>query len=159
MRITFGVLIVSASLMLASFAHADMSSLDPEHFLDPYDQDTVALIESDLAALAHAERAEVLLQEPDLSAPIEVAPAVEPLSEAAVAGATLKVREQAGAAAPEAAVDNQQVDATGFVPLTAVTEAQPTAPGDESTELTLIKAPSVEQTSAPEGEGSAAMLQ
>jgi hypothetical protein len=159
MRITFGVLVVSASLMLASVAYANMSSLDPEHFLDPHEQDTVALIASDLAALAQVERAKGLPREPELSASSDVAPAVEPLSEGTTAAANAEVIEQEVAAAPELAVENEPSEATGSLPLTAMTDAQPTALGDENAELALIDAPGAVQTSAPEGAAAAAALQ
>ena len=50
MYFPFKVFAFTAGLALATAAHAETSALDPEHFLDPQQEETSALIAQDLAS-------------------------------------------------------------------------------------------------------------
>ena len=52
MYFRFRVLVLTGSLVVAAASFAQASPLDPEHFLDPYQEEMSALIAQDLAALA-----------------------------------------------------------------------------------------------------------
>jgi hypothetical protein len=148
MRIAFGALIVSASLMLASVAHANMSSLDSEHFLDPHEQDTLALIASDLAAVGEAERIAALPREPEMIATIERTSAEEVQAEAAVRVPAPEAHDTEVAVAAEAAQENVQVEATGSLPLTPAADTQPSVSASEGDQLALSSPEPVDQTSS-----------
>ncbi len=148
MRIAFGALVVSASLMLASVAHANMSSLDAEHFLDPHEQDTLALIASDLAAVGEAERVAALVKTPDMVATIEMTPAEEIQTEAAAVEPVPEARDTEIAVAPEAAQESVQVEATGALPLTPAADTQPSVSAAEGDQLALASPEPVDQVSS-----------
>jgi hypothetical protein len=52
MYFPFRVLALTGSLVVAAASYAQASPLDPDPFLDPHHEDTLALIAQDLAALA-----------------------------------------------------------------------------------------------------------
>jgi hypothetical protein len=52
MYFPFAILALTGSLAVAAVSYAHASPLDPEHFLDPRQEETFALIAEDLAALA-----------------------------------------------------------------------------------------------------------
>jgi hypothetical protein len=52
MYFPFRVLALTGSLVVAAASYAQASPLDPDHFLDPHQEETLALIAHDLAALA-----------------------------------------------------------------------------------------------------------
>jgi hypothetical protein len=72
MRIRFQILAFAAGLTFATASQAQISPFDPEHFLDPLQEETFALVAQDLAALGIGsisvdtvgETAAVAFQEP-----------------------------------------------------------------------------------------------
>jgi hypothetical protein len=72
MQIRFHILAFAAGLTFATASQAQISPFDPEHFLDPLQEETLALVAQDLAALAIgsisvetvSETAAVAFQEP-----------------------------------------------------------------------------------------------
>jgi hypothetical protein len=143
MRITLSALVVSASLLLSGVAQANMSSLDSEHFLDPYEQGTLALIAADLATAGQSAAASVLPQEPEVVAIVEVTPAIEP--QAAALEPTPEPREVEAAAAPAVVEDGLQ-EATGSIPLAETSSGSPEGEGEQ---LALTGTIPVDQTSIP----------
>jgi hypothetical protein len=142
MRITLSALVVSASLLLSGVAQANMSSLDSEHFLDPHEQDTLALIAADLATAGQSATATVLPQEPEVVAAVEVTPAVGP--QAAALELIPEPREAEAAAAPEVIQDGLQ--ATGSLPVAETSSGSPEGEGEQ---LALTSTVPVDQTSSP----------
>src|SRR5829696_2366764 len=133
MRITLSALIVSAGLMLSGVAQANMSSLDPEHFLYPDEQETLALIAADLAAAGQNTPAAVLPQQPEGIAAIEITPAVEP--QAAALEPAPERHEAEAVTTLQVPEEGIQMEVTGSLP---VAETQSASPERKSQEPTLI---------------------
>ncbi len=141
MRIPFRALVLSGSLMLSTVVHADISALDSEHFLDPYEQETIAIIATDLARAGETVTATLPPQEPEGIAAIETTLAPEPQIETSAMAESLP---EVSASASEAATISEpdQVEATGSLPVVSTMQTEPPSSGEEG-ELVVMTSQSL----------------
>ena len=140
MYIPFRALVLSAGLMLSTAAYADFSAFDSEQFLDPHEQDTIALIAADLAKAGETVATTMSPQEPEVVAAVEPALSAEPQPEAAA----LANAAPEGGITEAAASEPDQVEATG--PLPVLSEAEPhwALVGADHDQLAMTSQPSVD---------------
>ncbi len=144
MRIPFRALVLSGSLMLSTVVHADISALDSEHFLDPHEQETIAIIATNLARAGEIVTATLSVQEPEVIAAVETTLAPEPRIEtSAVAEALPEVSATEVAAISEP----DQVEATGSLPVVSTMQTEPTSSGEESEVVAMTSQSLVEPVS------------
>ncbi len=157
MCIPFRALVLSAGFMLSTVAYADVSAFDPELFLDPYEQETIALIASDLLGAGELIAAVRPAPEPEVVVAVEATPALvlEPQAEASAVPEPLPE-----VSASEAAVASEfdQVVATGSLPVVSIMQAEPTSSDEEGEQVAMISQSPVEQApdAAPKTEDSPA---
>lgn len=152
MYFPFRVLALTGSLVVAAASYAQASPLDPDQFLDPLHEDTLALIAQDLAALASCSGSP--FYEP-LSAALAAPP--EPFEALAIltaAEAPTLVKPPDRAAAQSFENDDLQAfvageferapgpaETTGSVLADASPEVPASAPRDEAAALALSGQP------------------
>jgi hypothetical protein len=148
MYFPFRALALTGSLVVAAASYAQASPLDPDRFLDPHHEETLALIAQDLAALASGSGSQV--GEP-LSAADAATP--EPFQELAVltaAEAPTFATPPDPATAQSVQSDDMQAfvageferapapaETTGSILADASPEVPAGAPGDEAAALAL----------------------
>ncbi len=142
MYIPFRALVLSAGLMLSTVAYADVSSLDPEQFLDPHEQETIAIIAADLARAGETVAATTPPQEPDVVAALEPTLPPEPQPEAAALAVVGLESGMTEAAAPEL----DHVEATGSLPVLSEAAADPALAGRENDQLAMTSQIPVDPT-------------
>ena len=141
MRIPFRALVLSAGLMLSTVAYADVSAFDPELFLDPHEQETRALIASDLLRAGETVAAVLSAAEPEEVAAIEATPVLEPQTEASAVPEPLP---EVSATEAAAASDLDQVLATGSLPVVSIMQPEPTSSDEESEQIAMTSQNPVE---------------
>ena len=143
MRIPFQALVLSAGLMLSTVAYADVSAFDPELFLDPHEQETRALIATDLLRAGETVAAVLPATEPEVVAAVDATPALahEPQAEASAVPEPLP---EVSAAEAAAASDLDQVMATGSLPVMSIMQTEPTSSDEESEQVAMTSQSPVE---------------
>ncbi len=144
MRIPFRALVLSGSLMLSTVVHADISALNSEHFLDPYEQETIAIIATDLARAGETVTATLSPQEPEGIAAIETPPAPEPQTETSAMAESLP---EVSASEAAAISEPDQVEATGSLPVVSTMQTEPTSSGEESELVAMTRQSLIEPVS------------
>ncbi len=142
MYIPFRALVLSAGLMLSTVAYADFSAFDPEQFLDPHEQETIALIAADLAKAGETVATTMSPQKPEVVAAVEPALSVEPQPEAAALAVMALESGMTEAAAPEP----DHVEATGSLPVLSEAVADPALAGRENDQLAMTSQIPVDPT-------------
>ena len=142
MRIPFRALVLSAGLMLSTVTYADVSAFDPELFLDPHEQETRALVATDLLRAGETVAAALLAPEPEALAAVEATPVLEPQAEASAVPEPLP---EVSAAEAAAASDLDQVMATGSLPVTSIMQAAPTSSDEESEQVAMTSQSPIDQ--------------
>ena len=141
MRNPFRALVLSAGLMLSTVAYADVSAFDPELFLDPHEQETRALIASDLLRAGETVAAVLPAAEPGVVAAVEATPILEPQAEASAVPEPLP---EVSATEAAAASDLDQVLATGSLPVVSIMQPEPTSSDGESEQVAMTSQNPVE---------------
>jgi hypothetical protein len=141
MRIPFRALVLSAGLMLSTVAYADVSAFDPELFLDPHEQETRALIATDILRAGETVAVGLLAPEPEVVAAVEATPVLEPQAEASAVPEPLP---ELSAADATAASEFDQVVATGSLPVVSIMQTEPTSSGEESEQVAMTSQSPVE---------------
>ena len=143
MRISFRGLVLSAGLMLSTVAYADVSAFDPELFLDPHEQETRALIATDLLRAGETVAAGLPAPEPEVVAAVGATPALahEPQAEASAVPEPLP---EVSATEAAAASDLDQVLATGSLPVLSIMQPEPTSSDEESEQIAMTSQNPVE---------------
>ena len=136
MRIPFRALVLSAGLMLSTVAYADVSAFDPELFLDPHEQETRALIATDLLRAGETVAVGLLAPEPEVVAAVDATPALVHESQAEASAMPEPLPESS---ATDAAVASEfdQVVATGSLPVVSIMQAEPTSSSEEGEQVAM----------------------
>ncbi len=142
MYIPFRALVLSAGLMLSTVAYADFPAFDSEQFLDPHEQETIALIAADLAKAGETVAIRISPQEPEVVVAVEPALSVEPQPEAAA----LADAAPEGGITEAAASEPDQVEATGSLPVLSEAEPDRALVGADHDQLAMTSQPPVDPT-------------